>query len=63
VGDAQALAAALARTLDDPPASADLEKRASCFSAAASAAEYERLLLAPPRQEAGAPRSGKSTGR
>jgi glycosyltransferase involved in cell wall biosynthesis len=63
VGDAQALAAALARTLDDPPASAELEKRASCFSAAASAAEYERLLLAPARQEPGAARSGKSTGR
>ena len=45
VGDPEALAAAMTRTLDDPPESAALRERASFFSTERAVDEYEKLLL------------------
>ena len=45
VGDAQALAEAMARVLDDPPSRDLLRERASFFSVERAVERYERLLL------------------
>ena len=45
VGDAEALAAAMARTLDAPPRPEALRERASFFNAARAIDRYEELLL------------------
>ena len=45
VGDAEALAAAMARTLDAPPRPEALRERASFFDAARAIDRYEELLL------------------
>ena len=45
VGDADALAAAMARTLDDPPRSDMLRMRAGFFSIERAVDRYEQLLL------------------
>ena len=45
VGDREALAAAMARALDEPPQRAALRKRASFFSADRAVEQYEKLLL------------------
>ena len=45
VGDAEALAGAMARTLDDPPAPDPLRERASFFNVEHAVERYERLLL------------------
>jgi glycosyltransferase involved in cell wall biosynthesis len=49
VGDTDALANAIAATLDESLAPEKLKERAGEFTAAASAAQYERLLFGPPR--------------
>ena len=45
VGDPEALAAAMARALDDPPRRAALRKRASFFGTNRAVDQYEKLLL------------------
>ena len=45
VGDPEAMAAAMARTLDEPPQRAALRKRASFFSTERAVDQYEKLLL------------------
>ena len=45
VGDAEALAAAMGRTLDEPPRRATLRERASFFSIERAVDQYEKLLL------------------
>ena len=45
VGDPEALAAAMARALDEPPQRAALQKRASFFSTERAVNQYEKLLL------------------
>ena len=45
VGDPEALAAAMARALDEPPQRAALRKRASFFSTERAVDQYEKLLL------------------
>ena len=45
VGDSEALAAAMSRTLDNPPQRTALQERASFFSTERAVARYEELLL------------------
>ena len=45
VGDSEALADAIARTLDDPPEREELRQRASFFSVERAVEQYEKLLL------------------
>jgi glycosyltransferase involved in cell wall biosynthesis len=47
VGDDAGLAEAIARTLDDPPASERLKARAAAFDYDAAIARYEEVLLGP----------------
>ena len=54
VGDAVALAAAMARVLDEPPSRGPLRERASFFSVERAVDQYEQLLLG----EAGAAPQG-----
>ncbi|WP_020186882.1 glycosyltransferase [Methylopila sp. 73B] len=53
VGDATALASAIARALDTPPDRAALRARAGFFSFERSAEAYERVLLASPDRPRG----------
>ena len=51
VGDAGALAAAIERTLDQPPSRADLRARAALFSVERAVDRYLRLLLTGTRRQ------------
>ena len=51
VGDPEALAAAMARALDEPPQRSALRKRASFFSAERAVNQYEKLLLGDHRHQ------------
>ena len=51
VGQPEALAAAMARTLDQPPQRTVLRKRASFFSAERAVNQYEKLLLGNHRHQ------------
>ena len=55
VGDERALAEAIARTLDDPPAPETLRQRASVFSVERAIDQYERLVVSRPAGAADVP--------